>query len=146
MKVKFFWAMLLSLVLLINSTVFIGSAAAVATNLPPIAGNDEYDTPEGTTLVIEAPEGLLANDSDPDGDTLTIELRDVNYDGTFYSELMVTSTDMEVGLAGGTITISPDGSFSYTPGPGLSQEWMEYRLWDGTTYSGLAAEIGRAHV
>lgn len=45
---------------------------AVATNRTPTAGNDSgYTTPQGTALQIAAA-SLLANDSDPDGDPLTI--------------------------------------------------------------------------
>src|SRR5262249_39283892 len=39
-------------------------------NDPPAARNDSYATNEGTALTVAAP-GVLANDSDVDGDTLT---------------------------------------------------------------------------
>ena len=39
-------------------------------NDPPIANNDYYNTNEDTTLNIPAP-GILTNDTDTDGDTLT---------------------------------------------------------------------------
>src|SRR2546426_2108771 len=43
-------------------------------NDPPVAANDDsYTTPEDTQLTVSAP-GVLANDSDVDGDTLSAEL------------------------------------------------------------------------
>ncbi|MBV8091939.1 MAG: DUF4082 domain-containing protein, partial [Acetobacteraceae bacterium] len=48
------------------------SGSSQGTNTPPVANNDSgFTTPENTTLTIAAA-SLLANDSDPDGDTLTI--------------------------------------------------------------------------
>ena len=62
----------------------------------PVAVADEYTTPEDTPLVITAP-GLLANDSDIDGDTIK-------------SVVWVNPTN-------GTVSIANDGSFVYTPNP-----------------------------
>jgi VCBS repeat-containing protein len=42
-------------------------------NDPPVAANDAYTVPEGGTLNVPAP-GVLANDSDPDGDPMTAVL------------------------------------------------------------------------
>ena len=41
-----------------------------AVNDPPVAANDSYSTNEDTTLTVTAP-GVLANDTDADGDPLT---------------------------------------------------------------------------
>lgn len=60
----------------------------------PIASNDNYTTIEDTPLTISA-SGVLENDSDADGDSLTAVL-----------ETTVTT---------GTLTLNSDGSFSYTP-------------------------------
>lgn len=65
-------------------------------NDPPVAGDDAYSTDEDVQLTIDAP-GVLGNDSDPDGDTLTVS----SYDKTSTS--------------GGSVSMNPDGSFSYTP-------------------------------
>ncbi len=62
----------------------------------PIAVDDNYSTDEDTPLVVNAEQGLLANDSDPDGDSITVS--DV-----------VTSPSL------GEVTTAPDGSFTYTP-------------------------------
>ncbi|MDV4343621.1 tandem-95 repeat protein [Methanoculleus sp. YWC-01] len=70
-----------------------------AGNRAPIAGDDTYTTDEDTLLTVAAP-GVLENDNDPDGDTLTASL--------------VAST------TNGTLALNPDGSFAYTPNPGWS--------------------------
>ncbi len=62
----------------------------------PVAAHDSYSTDEDTTLSVPAP-GVLANDTDADGDTLTTKLL----------------TD----VANGTLTLAPDGRFDYTPDP-----------------------------
>ncbi|MBE1299966.1 MAG: tandem-95 repeat protein [Alteromonadaceae bacterium] len=62
----------------------------------PIAEDDSYAVDEDTTLTVSAEEGLLTNDSDPEGQALS-----------------VTST---ITLpANGDVSINLDGSFSYTP-------------------------------
>jgi hypothetical protein len=60
--------------------------------------DDQYDAQQGVTLVVDAP-GVLANDSDPDGDQLTADaLSDPTH---------------------GALNLGSDGSFSYTPAPGF---------------------------
>jgi bacillopeptidase F len=70
------------------------SVAVANTNDAPLVANDAYTMIKGGTLNVAAP-GVLANDSDPDGDMLTA----TNY-GT-----------PKVGILVG----NADGSFSYTP-------------------------------
>jgi gliding motility-associated-like protein len=65
-------------------------------NNAPVAMDDHYDIEIDTDLEVAAP-GVLSNDSDPDGDTLTIIAHD-------------TTTTI-----GGIVTLNPDGSFKYTP-------------------------------
>jgi VCBS repeat-containing protein len=64
-------------------------------NDPPVATDDEYTADEDATLNISAP-GLLDNDSDVDGDTLTV----LDYD---------TSGTL------GSVMVNSNGSFSYNP-------------------------------
>ena len=66
-----------------------------AANQPPVAVDDIYTAAEGETLVVDAASGVLANDSDPNGDALTAILVDPP--------------------ATGTLTLNPDGSFTYVP-------------------------------
>ncbi len=65
----------------------------VAITTPPAAFADAYSVNEDTTLVVDVDNGVLANDSDPEGDTL--------------SAAIVT------GLMG--VTLNADGSFAYVP-------------------------------
>lgn len=74
-------------------------AVSVSPNNPPIAAGDSYSTPEGTVLEVSTP-GVLANDSDLDGDALYV------------------SVDTEP--VNGTLMLYPDGSFTYTPGVGFT--------------------------
>jgi VCBS repeat-containing protein len=91
-----------------------------AQNQPPTASNDVFTTPAGTTLNVAAASGLLANDSDPEGAALTASL--------FADPLH------------GTVSVQPDGSFSYTPSDGYSgTDAFLYRVNDGTSWSPLAA-------
>jgi hypothetical protein len=103
---------------IVSYTVSDGNAADIgwvtftvqAVNDAPIAADDVYTTTEDTTLTIPVP-GVLANDSDPDGDVLTATL--------------LTPP------ANGDLTLSPDGGFVYTP----------TLNWNGVdTFSYLAAD------
>jgi PKD repeat protein/serine/threonine protein phosphatase PrpC len=93
----------------------------VGFNLPPDAADDLYTTPINTALNIPAP-GVLANDTDVDGDPLTA----VNPSA----------------VANGTVTLNPDGSFTYTPNAGFSgTDTFTYFANDGTANSNAAATV-----
>ena len=87
-------------------------------NDPPVATDDAYTTDEDIALVRVAP-GVLGNDTDPDGDTLTAVL---------------------VGdVTSGTLTLTADGSFSYIPNANYNgSDSFTYVTNDGTTDSNLA--------
>ncbi|MEE2686037.1 MAG: Ig-like domain-containing protein [Planctomycetota bacterium] len=77
----------------------------------PRAADDRYDVDEGTTLVVSAAEGVLANDLDPEGDSMLAEL--------------VSSTSH------GSLTFHSDGSFQYTPEVGFNRsDTFDYRAKD----------------
>jgi VCBS repeat-containing protein len=81
----------------------------------PVAAPDSFATNEDTTLTVTAP-GVLANDTDPNGDPLTAVL----------------------GLAPtkGTLTLNANGSFTYTPNSDFSgTDSFEYQAHDGTSPS-----------
>jgi hypothetical protein len=83
---------------------------------PPRANPDQYYGLAGQTLDVPAP-GVLANDTDPDGDPLTAVYQ---YGGT-------TSGDLE---------FRSDGSFTYTPRTSRPVfEYIGYLAFDGTSYS-----------
>ncbi|MCK7476763.1 MAG: cadherin-like domain-containing protein [Candidatus Moduliflexus flocculans] len=93
---------------------------AVSPNEPPVAANDAYAANEGTMLGIAAP-GVLANDTDADGDPLTASL---------------------VGPANGVLALNADGSFNYTPNPGFSGiDSFLYAANDGTVASAAATVL-----
>jgi hypothetical protein len=80
----------------------------------PVASNDSYSTGQGESISVSAEEGVLSNDTDPDGDELTVRLvTDVN---------------------NGTLELLADGSFTYTPDE-------EYFGEDSFTYS-VTDELG----
>ncbi len=65
-------------------------------NDPPIGGDDDYSTTEDSVLGVLAP-GVLTNDTDADGDTLTVTAFDA------------TSTQ------GAAVTVAADGGVAYDP-------------------------------
>jgi VCBS repeat-containing protein len=80
-------------------------------NDDPVATADTKSTPEDTTLTVPAP-GVLGNDSDVDGDTLSAAL----------------ATQATNGIA----TLNADGSFSYNPAPNYNgSDSFTYTVSDG---------------
>jgi VCBS repeat-containing protein len=84
-------------------------------NDAPTAAADGYTTDEDVPLTVEAP-GVLANDTDQDGDPLHAEL---------------------VGAAQhGTVTVAESGGFTYSPDTGFSgEDTFTYRAADGSSVS-----------
>src|SRR6185437_14296273 len=88
-------------------------------NDPPAAVNDSYATDEDTPLVVSTG-GLLANDTDVDGDPLTSILVDTPQHGT--------------------VTLNADGTFTYTPAANYNgTDGFTYKANDGTVDSNVAA-------
>ncbi|MEL7353864.1 MAG: Ig-like domain-containing protein [Cyanobacteria bacterium J06560_5] len=91
----------------------------VIENTAPVADNDSFATDFQSTLVVPAAAGLLAGDTDADGDLLTANL--------------VT------GPSNGTLTLNADGSFDYTANAGFSgDDSFTYVANDGTDNSNEA--------
>jgi VCBS repeat-containing protein len=87
-------------------------------NDAPVAQDDSYTTDEDTPLVVPAP-GVLGNDYDVDGDSLTAVLVS--------------------GPAHGTLTLNSDGSFTYTPAENFcGEDSFTYKAYDGELYSNVA--------
>ena len=87
-----------------------------AVNDAPVGANDTYSTTAGSTLTIAA-NGVLTNDTDVDGDTLT---------ATTVSN-----------PANGTLTLNSNGGFVYTPNSGFTgTDTFTYQVNDGTTSDG----------
>ena len=85
-------------------------------NSAPEATDDAYEVNEDDTLTINALEGVLFNDTDPNtGDTLT-----------------VAAPRPLSGPANGTLTLNEDGSFTYAPNANYNgEDSFTYTLSDG---------------
>ncbi|MCA9173081.1 MAG: tandem-95 repeat protein, partial [Planctomycetales bacterium] len=78
---------------LTHSAVF--TILVTQVNEAPVAAGESYAVLQIDSLVVGAANGVLTNDSDPDGDPLTA--------------LLITD------VANGTLVLNADGSFTYTP-------------------------------
>lgn len=91
---------------------------AASANRAPVAANDAYTTASNAKLTVAAP-GVLANDSDPDGTSLTAQLQ--------------TSPGK------GTLAFNSNGSFTYTPNTGTTgADTFTYTASDGAAASAPA--------
>jgi len=98
------------------------SVEITATNRAPIAQGDAYSVAMGATLTLDAATGVLANDSDADGDALTAAL--------------VAS------VTHGSLSLNADGGFTYTPTAGYSgPDSFTYRANDGTADGNTATVV-----
>jgi VCBS repeat-containing protein len=80
-------------------------------NRHPIANSDDYKTVADEVFIVAEP-GVMGNDKDPDGDTLT--------------------TKLVTGPINGMIVLNEDGSFEYQPAPGfVGEDMFTYRVSDG---------------
>jgi VCBS repeat-containing protein len=97
----------------------IGEPALPTCNRPPVAADDSYTVAEGGTLNVPAP-GVLINDSDPDGDSITA--------------VLVTGP-----AHASSFTLNPNGSFNYVhDGSETTSDSFTYRAFDGSATSNLA--------
>src|SRR5262249_51056643 len=105
----------------LDSNVATVSLTVTPVNDPPVAANDSYSTAEDTPLTVNAP-GVLANDTAVDGDALAAKLVS--------------------GPAHGTLTLNPDGSFRYLPGPNYNgSDGFTYQANDGQADSNVARVV-----
>ncbi|MCP5236065.1 MAG: cadherin-like domain-containing protein [Zoogloeaceae bacterium] len=83
-------------------------------NTAPVANADSYSVYGGRALSVDAAAGVLANDSDADGDALSV----VAFQPA----------------ANGVLDMAADGSFAFAPNAGFTgTEILSYTLSDGTT-------------
>lgn len=100
------------------STAFV-TVTVKPKNDAPVASNDIYTTTEDVPLNVSHYAGILANDVDVDGDTLTA--------------LLVTN------VTRGTLSLNANGSFIYTPGANYyGSDSFAYRPKDGTVTGNVA--------
>ncbi|WP_448549432.1 Ig-like domain-containing protein [Thalassotalea fusca] len=99
-------------------------------NDPPVALDDAYTTPFDTPLVVTAP-GILLNDSDIDGDVITLILTPVE------------------NVQNGSLALQADGGFTYTPNAGFTgNDFFVYQIQDEEGLSGdgrVDIEVGNAN-
>jgi len=101
-----------------NSNVATVSLTVNAVNDAPVAQNDSYTVTQETPLIISAP-GLLRNDSDVEGNALTVSL--------------VSNP------ANGSVTLNANGGFSYLPNNGfVGTDSFTYQTSDGQSNSNAA--------
>ena len=85
------------------------STTGPSNNAPPIVGDDNFEVFTDTPIT----SSLIGNDSDPEGDALT-----------------VTTTPIAE-PTNGTVVVNPDGTFTYTPDPGfIGEDTFEYEICD----------------
>jgi hypothetical protein len=104
----------------VGTTIADGQAVGRISNddHAPLAAADKYTTPRSQPLAISAA-GVLANDTDADGDVLTAAL--------------------VLSPSHGVVALQPDGSFLYTPTVGyVGSDSFTYQAGDGTNWSSAA--------
>jgi VCBS repeat-containing protein len=93
--------------------------SVAAVNDPPVAADDSYSTDEDTVLSVDAADGVLGNDSDADGNGLSVSLVG--------------------GPAHGSLVLNADGSFTYTPDADFNGgDSFTYTASDGSAVSAAA--------
>ncbi|QDV83740.1 Ig-like domain-containing protein [Planctomycetes bacterium TBK1r] len=103
-------------------TLLVTYIMPAAGNNAPVARNDSYEVDEGNTLSVSAPQGVLANDTDPENDNLTAT---------------VVSNP-----SSGTLTLSSDGSFTYAPNAGFTgTDTFTYRANDNQSFGEATVTI-----
>ncbi|MCK5639205.1 MAG: tandem-95 repeat protein, partial [Gammaproteobacteria bacterium] len=91
-------------------------------NYAPVVNADSYDADENTLLSVSAPAGVLANDSDVEGDPLTATLVD--------------------NVINGSLSLETTGAFTYSPGLDfIGVDSFTYRAYDGTNNSASVATV-----
>ena len=87
----------------------------------PVASNDSYATSEDVPLSTTVVTGVLANDTDVDGDSLTVNTTPIS------------------DVTNGALILNADGSFTYTPNNGyFGLDTFTYEIFDGNGGSSQA--------
>ena len=97
-------------------------------DITPIARDDSFDSLGNVGITVPVANGVLTNDVDLDGDSVTV----TEVQGNAANIGVATNTDNS-GLSGvfGTVTLAADGSFTYEPPPGfVGTDTFEYTVTD----------------
>lgn len=106
----------------LQSNIATATINVAAVNDPPVAVNDTYAATEDTPLVVAAGSGVLANDTDVEGNPL--------------SAVLVTAPSK------GSLTLNANGSFTYTPNLNTNgADTFQYRANDGFVNSNNIATV-----
>jgi hypothetical protein len=101
----------------------------VAADHAPVAADYNYRVAQDTPLSVNA-DGVLANDTDADGDSLTV---------ASVAGLSAGTLGQPVATAHGTVTLNANGSFNYTPLAGYcGPDTFTYQASDGVRNSNQA--------
>ncbi len=98
------------------------SSSTGTPNSPPVAVDDLYVmVMDDAPLALAARQGVVVNDSDPDGDPITV-------------------TDFDaLSQQGGAVAVQPDGALTFTPSAGFwGEDGFEYTIDDGNGGSATA--------
>ncbi len=88
-------------------------------NRPPVANDDLYELDDNTILIIDAENGVLKNDTDHEGSTL--------------------SAILETDVSHGSLDLNANGSFTYTPDQNYyGADYFTYKANDGDLDSNIA--------
>lgn len=101
---------------------FVVNTAAANANTDPVANDDDYKTAENTPLSVSSENGILSNDSDPDGDSLVI---------TSFTQPLH-----------GDLSLNQDGSFVYT----ADLNWVGVDLFSYLIFDGLGTDTGSVSI
>jgi VCBS repeat-containing protein len=100
-----------------TSTAATVTATVVATNTAPVTATDLYTLQEDSSITVSAADGVLKNDSDPQGSAITAVLVAVPQNGT--------------------VSLNANGSFNYTPVANFNgTDAFTYSASDGSLTSG----------
>ncbi|HEY2411242.1 MAG TPA: tandem-95 repeat protein [Pirellulaceae bacterium] len=98
-----------------DSNIATATITIAAVNDTPVAGNDSFTTTKDTVLTVSGSPNLLSNDTDADGNTLTV------------------STTPVQAPTNGTLVLSANGNFTYTPNAAFTgSDTFTYQISDGT--------------
>jgi hypothetical protein len=104
----------------------------VNANAAPIAKDDLYTTNEDEPITVNAANGVLANDSDLNGDAMT----------AFFGEPPSSLVPLPPPSQNGTVTLNADGSFTYTPNAGFTgADTFKYYARDSKGDDSAAATV-----
>ena len=105
-----------------NWAMYFGADVSVQCNDCPVAVNDAFEAVEDTELEVPAATGVLANDADEEGNTITV----------------VSNTQPE----NGSVTMNADGSFTYMPEADFcGSDSFTYSATDGICDTPVSATV-----